>query len=111
MKKMILAVIAVAGITACTTTGPAADLTPRETFSRSCAGTAEVMLNVKTAFDAGLVPVDAYRVVYSQYLAAVETCRTLPLTDDAAMVASMKVAQFAAAASVATGKKYDVSGY
>lgn len=91
--------------------GCASDVGPREQFSRYCASTGEAQLVAFDAYKAGVVPDATYRQLYSGYLSAVATCRTLPESDEAARVASSKVLEFLTRVSNTQGVGYDVPQY
>ena len=64
------------------------------------------MAQVVAARRAGKIDTPTYVVLDNAYDAAVETCATMPPTDDAAQIALAKVNEFLARASGATGQQY-----
>ena len=85
---------------ACTT------VSPRQQFVNGCATVGEAMAQVVALRRAGKVDDATYVAIDDAYDAAVETCSSLPPTDDAASVAMLKIEEFLTHAGGVTGVNY-----
>ena len=79
---------------------------PRQQFVSGCSSVGEAMAQVVALRRAGKVDDATYVATDNAYDAAVETCATLPPTDEAAQVAFLKVNEFLSRASGVTGASY-----
>lgn len=97
---LIAAVLLPLALAACTT------VSPRQQFVAGCSTVGEAMVQVIQLRRAGKVDDQTYVAIDDAYDAAVETCATLPPTDDAARIATLKVNEFLSRASGVTGTSY-----
>lgn len=67
------------------------ELSNREIFSRSCASAAEVQVQALNGYNSGVISKQAFSAITTAYSSVVDTCATLPASEDAAQIALDKV--------------------
>lgn len=88
LPAMFAGYLALLGLANCS---PSQELSNREIFSRSCASAAEVQVQALNGYNSGVISKQAFSAITTAYSSVVDTCATLPASEDAAQIALDKV--------------------